>query len=239
METCARSAYDPEGRRKYLSREEGLGFLEHVVRLPKPSALFCLTIYYTGCRISEALALCRRDLDAELNVVAIRSLKKRGKNEVRRIPLPEFLVKELVSAATGDEQRLWKFSRTTGWRIIKSVMEAAGIAGIHATTKGLRHGFGVRGALEQIPVSLIQSWMGHADATTTAIYLGVRDEEERELIGRTWPDEPAFFPSGEADGQSAASLTLRIVMPLRGKAIPDLSRWPDPSQERSPAPTCQ
>ena len=97
-----------------------------------------------------------------------------------------FLANEIVSATTADEQRLWGFSRTTGWRIIKSVMKAAGIEGIHATTKGLRHGFGVRGALEQIPVSLIQNWMGHADATTTAIYLGVRDEEERELIERTW-----------------------------------------------------
>ena len=187
METCARSAYDQEGRRKYLSREEGRRFLEHVVRLPKPSALFCLTLYYTGCRISEALALCRRDLDSEMNVVAIRSLKKRGRRELRRSPLPEFLVGELiVGTLPVDGQRFWKFSRTTGWRIIKLVMKAAGIEGIHATTKGLRHGFGVRGAMEQIPVSLIQNWMGHADATTTAIYLGVRDEEERELIGRTW-----------------------------------------------------
>ena len=187
METCARSAYDQEGRRKYLSREEGRRFLDHVVRLPKPSALFCLTLYYTGCRISEALALCRCDLDSEMNVVAIRSLKKRGRKEMRRIPLPEFLVKELiVNAPTGDGQRLWKFSRTTGWRIIKWVMEAAGIEGIHATSKGLRHGFGVRGALGQIPVSLIQAWMGHADPTTTAIYLNVQDEEERVLIERTW-----------------------------------------------------
>lgn len=186
MDISGRSAYDRDGRRKYLSREEGRRFLEHVGRLPAPEAHFCFIIYYTGCRISEALALCRRDFDSELNVVAIRSLKKRRKQAVRRIPLPEFLVEKIHGATFSNNHRLWKFSRTTGWRIIKEVMQAAGIVGIHATTKGLRHGFGVRGALERIPVSLIQYWMGHADASTTAIYLGVRDEEERELIGRTW-----------------------------------------------------
>jgi len=120
-------------------------------------------------------------------VILIRSLKKRGRKDVRRIPVPEFLATELRTFATaGENEVFWAFSRTKGWRIIKSVMIAAGISGIHATTKGLRHGFGVRGALEQIPVSLIQTWMGHADSTTTAIYLAVKDEEERALIERTW-----------------------------------------------------
>jgi integrase/recombinase XerD len=187
MEISARSAYDREGRRKYLSLGEGRKFLERVVHLPKPDTLFCLTLYYTGCRISEALSLCSSDLDNEMSVVRIKSLKKRGRNEIRRIPIPEFLAAELRNLSVSDEsQHLWQFSRTKGWRIIKKVMREAEISGIHATTKGLRHGFGVRGALKQIPVSLIQSWMGHADSTTTAIYLAVQDEEERALIQKTW-----------------------------------------------------
>jgi integrase/recombinase XerD len=187
MEISVRSAYDREGRRKYLSRAEGHKFLEQVVQLPKPDALFCLVLYYTGCRISEALGLCWSDFDSEMNVVLIRSLKKRGRKEIRRIPVPEFLVRELMNAALAEGgQQIWPFSRTKGWRIIKSAMKGAGISGIHATTKGLRHGFGVRGALGQIPVSLIQGWMGHADSATTAIYLAVQDEEERALIEKTW-----------------------------------------------------
>ncbi len=62
----------------------------------------------------------------------------------------------------------------------------AGIDGVHATVKGLRHAFGVRGALGKVPLSVIQRWMGHSDPTTTAIYLAVRDDEERALIRRTW-----------------------------------------------------
>ena len=66
-------------------------------------------------------------------------------------------------------------------------MNEAGISGIHATPKGLRHGFGVRAAMAGIPVTKIQKWMGHADIANTAIYLDVKDEEDRELMSRTWP----------------------------------------------------
>ncbi len=187
MKPSAESAYDHEGRRKYLSRAEGRKFVQHATSLPKARALFCLTIYYTGCRISEALALRRQDVDPEAKTVLIRSLKKRAKREIRRLPIPVFLVDGLLSVAPPEaDKSLWAFSRTTGWRIIKTVMKTAHIAGIHATAKGLRHGFGVRGAMMQIPLSLIQGWMGHADASTTAIYLAVKDEEERALIEKTW-----------------------------------------------------
>lgn len=187
MEISERSTYDREGRRKYLSRTEGEKFLAWATQLPRLNALFCLTLYYTGCRISEALNLRGCDFDAELKAVLICTLKKRVHKEIRRIPLPEFLATELMKIADSQcDQRLWEFSRTTGWRIVKSVMKKAGISGIHGTCKGLRHGFGVRGALGQIPLSLIQHWMGHADAATTAIYLAVRDEEERALIQKTW-----------------------------------------------------
>jgi integrase/recombinase XerD len=186
MKKYARGAYDSEGRRKYLSKSEGQRFLRHAATLPRRDALFCLAIYYSGCRISEALALRRQDIDVETKALLIRSLKKRGKTEVRRVPLPGFLVNQLSKTRVQNGDLLWPFSRWRGWRVIKAVMKTANISGIQATTKGLRHSFGVRGALGQIPVSLIQTWMGHSDASTTAIYLAVRDEEERQLIEKTW-----------------------------------------------------
>jgi integrase/recombinase XerD len=187
MKFSAKSAYDAEGRRKYLSKAEGQKFLRHAALLPRPSALFCVTLYYTGCRISEALSLRAADIDSAMNAMLIRSLKKRGKHEVRRIPIPEFLATQLLKiASSASDERVWAFSRTTGWRMIKRVMSDANIFGVHATAKGLRHGFGVRGALGQVPLPLIQNWMGHADASTTAIYLAVQDDEERELIRKTW-----------------------------------------------------
>jgi integrase/recombinase XerD len=187
MQEETRSAYDSDGRRKYLTKAEGVNFLSFASRRGPSQRLFCEVIHFTGCRISEALSLTRDDIDPAESVLRIRCLKKRDKEVTRRVPVPDRLAKELRllarESATGG---LWIFSRTTGWRIIKSVMKDAGITGIHATTKGLRHGFGVRGAMGKVPVNVIQRWMGHADPNTTAIYLAVRDEEERELIKRTW-----------------------------------------------------
>ncbi len=181
------SAYDHEGRRKYLTHAEGRRFLKCARKLPRPEAMFCMTIYYTGIRISEALALTAEDIDFSTGAIRICTLKKRERREYRRIPVPNALLSGLRHlAGERTEGHLWRFSRTTGWRIIKQVMEAAEITGIHATTKGLRHAFGVRGALAKIPLNLLQLWFGHSQSATTAIYLDVRDDEERTLIQRTW-----------------------------------------------------
>lgn len=181
------SAYDHEGRRKYLTREEGRKFLRCARKLPRAEALFCMTIYYTGMRISEALALSAQDIDHAIKSIRIRSLKKREHREFRRIPVPDSLLSGLRQFADDKaEKPLWTFSRTTGWRIIKRVMQEAGITGIHATAKGLRHAFGVRGAIAKIPLNLLQVWFGHSQSATTAIYLAVKDDEERALMRRTW-----------------------------------------------------
>ena len=181
------SAYDREGRRKYLTPEEGKRFLKCARKLPRAEALLCKTIYYTGMRISEALALTAGDIDQPTATIRIRSLKKRQQREFRRIPVPDSLLSGLQSLADSkDEEPLWTFSRTTGWRIIKRVMHDAGICGIHATTKGLRHAFGVRGVIAKLPLPLLQKWFGHSQSATTAIYLDAKDDEERELIKHTW-----------------------------------------------------
>lgn len=186
MRLIARGAYDAAGRRKYLSKAEGLEFLRLAASLPMPEAAFCETLYYTGCRVSEALSLNPGHVDKSMNAILIHSLKKRGKRHIRRIPIPERLTGRLLQIAPPEAGRFWSFSRTTAWRLVKHEMEKAGLAGVHATCKGLRHAFGVRSALGNVPLPIIQGWMGHADSNTTAIYLEVRDEEERELIGRTW-----------------------------------------------------
>jgi integrase len=132
------------------------------------------------------LNLRRCDIDETSSVALIRSLKKRGKQHVRRIPIPAQLTKRILNMPVADTGRLWPFSRATAWRLVKTAMISAGIFGIHATCKGLRHAFGVRCVLANVPLPIIQGWMGHADSNTTAIYLAVRDEEERALIEKTW-----------------------------------------------------
>ena len=65
-------------------------------------------------------------------------------------------------------------------------MDSAQIAGPHATPKGLRHGFGIAAVEAQVPLHLIQRWLGHAQLSTTVLYLEAVDAEERNVARRMW-----------------------------------------------------
>jgi integrase/recombinase XerD len=86
----------------------------------------------------------------------------------------------------GRDSRLWAWSRVTAWRKVQAVMEMAGLAGPHATPKGLRHGFGVQAVSAGIPLNLVQKWLGHAQLSTTAIYADAMGAEEQSIAARMW-----------------------------------------------------
>lgn len=186
------SLYTQGGLRKYLNAAERLRFIAAAKTFPRPEiGALCLTIAYTGCRISEALALTPASVDAESGFIAVRSLKKRKAGiVVREIPAPPHLLALLVADSFCRERptdRLWNLSRSRAWQLIKEVLRLAGIApGIHATPKGLRHGFGLHAVRSGVPLNLVQRWLGHARLETTAIYLQAMGIEEREFAARMW-----------------------------------------------------
>ncbi|RSV32961.1 hypothetical protein CA233_22215 [Sphingomonas sp. ABOLD] len=186
------------GKRKYLNGNELAMFADKARNLALDVQSFCLTIAYTGCRISEALALTPENIDFEAQALIVKCLKKRGKIVYRGIPLPVALLDILRKQALQvDEstQRLWPWSRMTGYRRIREVMESAGIVGDHASPKGLRHGFAVQAIQANVPLTMVQRWLGHADIKTTAIYTSAMGAEERSLAARMWREE--------VDGQTA------------------------------------
>lgn len=182
------SAYDKYGRRKYLNNEENQRFLRAILSLPEDQQALCQLLYFTGCRPTEARNLRAGDCEPQNSVIIINSLKKRNRIERRRLLVPpdlkEYLIKRMKTL--DPESRIWPISKSTAWRIVHRAMQLAEIQGIQASAKGLRHGFGVRCALRKIPVSLISKHLGHSSLETTSIYLDVRDEEELELISKTW-----------------------------------------------------
>lgn len=190
------SLYSPAGRRKYLTPDERRRFIAAANACPRPEVrTLCLTLAYTGCRISEALTLTAGSVEMEAGFIAIRSLKKRsGIIAVRETPVPFNLltlldeVHDLASAQ--PSKRLWKFSRSRAWQLVKGIMQAADIsAGQHRTPKGLRHGFGIHAVQSGIPITLVQRWLGHARLETTAIYLQATGSEERTIAERMWISE--------------------------------------------------
>lgn len=145
--------------------------------------------------MSEALALTPAAIDLDTGVVSFVTLKRRKRGVVRQVPLPEALIQELAEtfnlrARQLDpmmaSRRLWSWSRVTAWRRVKEVMQAAGIMGIAASPKGLRHTFGVAAFQTHVPPHVIQRWLGHASLRTTAIYGDVMGAEERGFAVDIW-----------------------------------------------------
>jgi integrase/recombinase XerD len=100
------------------------------------------------------------------------------------------LVHDLDTVHQDDDRglgvRLWPWSRTTAWRRVSEVMEAAGLGGIHATPKGLRHGVGIKAVTSEVPLHMTQKWLGHSRIATTAIYTNATGPEEKQIAERMW-----------------------------------------------------
>ena len=181
--------HDCTGRRKYLTPEERHTFLSAAGAASPETRTFCETLTHAGCRISEALALTGDCVDLAEGVLVLECLKKRRRGIYRAVPVPPEFLQTLQSvhdlAALG-EQRLWAWSRTTAWRRVKEIMEAANIHGLYAAPKGVRHGFGIKAVTSGVPLNMTRRWLGHADIATTSIYTDAVGPEEQALARRMW-----------------------------------------------------
>ena len=194
------SLLSDQGERKYINQKERKRFYKALDVIKELSErTFCETIYWTGCRPSEALELEFMRVNIEEALLVFRSLKKHGKNkgkEYRTVPIPRSFAKLLNQAhdviklqKQKDANlllRLWKFGRQKGWRLVKRVMTQAKIFGIRASARGLRHGFGIHAILSGVPETRLQKWLGHSSLRTTAIYVQAVGYEDRKLASRMW-----------------------------------------------------
>lgn len=185
--------FDQAGGRKYLTAEERDGFLVAADRAPRDVRAFCHTLAWSGCRVSEALALTAERVDMSAGVLAFESLKKRRAGIYRAVPVPPALIMMLdlvfgirERRGTSLKEPLWAWSRTTAWRRVHEVLMAAGVEGAQASPKGLRHCLGVAAVTNGIPLNMVQRWLGHAQLATTAIYAEAVGDEERAIASRMW-----------------------------------------------------
>jgi len=177
-----------ERGRKYLTEAERRAFSAAAMEGPLPDRVLAHLLVHSGARLSEALSVRKGDLDASVGSVLVRTLKKR-KDHFRLIPTPICVWqagRRMVGEDAPDEQRLWTFCRTTGWRKMKRIFARAGIEGVHACPKGLRHGFAVSALNAGVPLPLLRRWLGHSSIRTTSIYTEVMGEEERAFAERMW-----------------------------------------------------
>lgn len=181
--------FDRRGSRKYLNADERRAFLNRTKRiLDRSDKAFCLILFYSGCRISEGLNVLVERVDLSAKAIIFETMKRRERGHFRSVPIPDSLVETLRKLIEGrrPDERVWTFSRPTAYRLIKLVMESAGTSGAMASPKGLRHGFAIACIEKKIPLTTVKKWLGHSRLETTAIYLDVMENEERQLAKRLW-----------------------------------------------------
>ena len=179
------SLYDAQGARKYLTAEEWLRFIESAAGMSPRIHAFCALLAYSGCRVSEPLGLQQDHIERMTGRVRLRTLKRR-KLVWRHVPLPPELIALLLSLPVHEDGRLWHWVRQTAYEKVKRVMAQAGIEGIHACPKGLRHSFVLLANFEGIPDGLTQRWVGHAKIETTMVYGRAVGREEQHYAERIW-----------------------------------------------------
>ena len=194
------SLYDPQGNRLYLTADERAAFMAAASKAERPVRTLCSVLHFTGCRISEALAVTPHRVDLSGRAVVFETLKKRRTGIFRAVPVPASLLdtldmvhglRELQKRRVGadGEATLWTWHRSHAWRLVKAVMREAGIPeGPHATPKGLRHGYGIAAVMTGVPLNMLSKWMGHATIEVTAIYANALGAEERSIAERMWKE---------------------------------------------------
>ena len=180
--------YSRTNRRLYLNASERARFLQACGNQPANKRAFALTLFYTGCRLSEARELTSDAIQMAEHIISIRSLKKRSQHHIREIPVPTLLTDELRRLQSGmsENERIWNIDRITAYRWIKTIMHDASVAGPQASPKGLRHAYGINAMSCGIQLHMLQKWMGHASIKTTAIYANAVGEEEKAIAQRMW-----------------------------------------------------
>jgi len=127
------------------------------------------------------------DFDLETGVVHLLTLKQRGHNESRTIPLRP----ELKDAFQGyllefgipmrSEAPLFPMRRQT----VEHFMEDLGKSiGIEIHPHKFRHTFGHIAARSGMYPGTLKEWMGHSNIGNTMIYFKVTGEQTREEMGR-------------------------------------------------------
>ena len=108
----------PKYKKKITRQMNFREFIRKIENLPIRRQAFISVLYWSGCRVSEALALTKDDLFFNLDndIIYFNFHRLKGSKQTDPIPLPfEY---PLISLADADGV-LFPWSRMTGYRIVK------------------------------------------------------------------------------------------------------------------------
>lgn len=154
------------------------------------------TLYATGIRVSELIALDVDDVNLELGLIRCAGSKKS-----RAIPLYPAALKALqhylkdvrgTMVADTEESALFvnvsgvRMSRQGFWKILKHYQSAAHIDK-EITPHTLRHSFAVHLLENGADLSSLQELMGHSDISSTQVYTQMVNQSLRSMYEKCHP----------------------------------------------------
>ncbi len=156
------------------------------------------TLYATGLRVSELIALPRAVLATDDQMLTIKGKGGRERlvplNETARTALMTHLDAVKANEAAGRATSPWLFpsgaSHLTRQRFgqeLKALALAAGIEPARVSPHVLRHAFASHLLDRGADLRTVQQLLGHADISTTQIYTHVIEERLRRLVEQHHP----------------------------------------------------
>ncbi len=150
-------------------------------------------LYRTGGRIDEILMVKPSDVNLATNSIRLKTLKQGKdwngvqKEKFRVIPLHidlrdaymQYLLDMNVS--TKSEDPLFPMSRQVVDLYFKKLQGKLGFR-IHAHK--FRHTFAVKAIMDNVPLNVLQQWLGHSSIFTTSIYTQITGMDTSQFMER-------------------------------------------------------
>jgi site-specific recombinase XerD len=150
-------------------------------------------LYRTGARIDEVLLVKPSDVNLATNSIRMKTLKQgKDKNGIQRekyriIPLHlelrdaymQYLLDMNIS--TKSEDPLFPMSRQVVDLYFKKMQDKLGFK-VHAHK--FRHTFAVKAIMDNVPLNILQQWLGHSSVFTTSIYTQITGMDTSEFMER-------------------------------------------------------
>jgi integrase/recombinase XerD len=157
------------------------------------------TLYATGLRVSELIALPRNVLTADDRVLTVTGKGGRERlvplNETAQGALRVHLAAVRADEGEGKRVSVWLFPSSGGAHLtrqrfgqeLKALALAAGIEPARVSPHVLRHAFASHLLERGADLRTVQQLLGHADISTTQIYTHVIEERLRRLVEEHHP----------------------------------------------------
>lgn len=154
-------------------------------------------LYATGVRVSELVGLAVEDVHLDRAAVLVRG---KGRKE-RWVPLGELACESVRQWLNGPRELFLRgrsaralfvthrgkgFSRMGLWKLLKRYAQVIGLQ--HPVSPHtLRHSFATHLLNAGADLRVVQTFLGHADLTTTQIYTHVTRDKLKEIYTRSHP----------------------------------------------------